>query len=256
MLSRRSETQNEYNQVNASPIAKGLIQGAVTLIDAIIMFMLIWNTFVFIIPTGSWINFVSGKSMEPNLTNGQIVFTDMGPIDRGDIVTAYYPANAEELHPTNTEKFVVKRVIGLPGDRIIIDRTGVYVNGELLDEYYLTPENKAATYMEGKYNSVLLDEDEYFLMGDNRTVSYDSRYFGVFDANELLYRQSITPNSNFWLKLIFVLFLFALDIAIYTLVEFVLTECAYAIFFKNKKTDVVEISENAEENKNNNISEN
>ena len=129
---------------------------------------------------------------------------------------------------------MVKRVVGVPGDRIIINETGVYINDVLYDEDYLTDAAKNATYAENKYNSVLLDNNEYFIMGDNREVSYDSRSFGVVTSDHVLYKQSAEPTRNFYVKLAFVAIALVLDIFLYALVEFILTECAYALFFKNK----------------------
>jgi signal peptidase I len=252
---KRIAQAREYEQVNVNPFVKGMIQAAVTLIDIAIMFMLIWHTFAYIIPVGSWINFVNGDSMDPTLHSGQIMYTEMAPIDRGDIVTACFPESALEQHPEYKDQFqyVIKRVIGVPGDRIIINEDGIFINGELLVEDYLIEENKKATLINNGYNSVLLDTDEYFLLGDNRQVSYDSRYFGVFKADEILYEQSTVPNSNFWLKLIFVLLIFALDIFLYALVEYILTECAYVMFRKNKtKNTSVNHSDNADNNNINN----
>ena len=79
-------------------------------------------------------------------------------------------------YPGREENFV-KRVIGLPGDVVEIRSNQVYVNGEPLDEPYLTPERNDDGFSMAPF---ALGEDEYFVMGDNRDNSHDSRnYYGA-----------------------------------------------------------------------------
>lgn len=106
---------------------------------------------------------IYGSSMTPSLSDGEIVVSvkDAHP-ETGDIIAFYY-----------NNKVLVKRVIGGPGDWVDIDETGaVSVNGQPLDEPYLT---------DPAYGDVTIDlpyqvpEDRYFVMGDHRSVSVDSR---------------------------------------------------------------------------------
>lgn len=236
LKAHRNATKAEYEAVNKNPYIKNAVQSCVMVVDIIIMFVLVWNMFTYFMPFGSWFNIVDGNSMYPTMKDGQLSFCDIGPIERGDIITTKAPAYAIENNPNYADMILVKRVIGMPGDRLIISEDGtVTINGETYDEPYLSDEAKYSTFEANKCTSVLLDENEYFVMGDNRGNSADSRDFGAVTSDDILYKQSLTPTSNFWLRLIFVALIFALDIFLYFLVEFILTELVYFIFFRKKK---------------------
>ena len=196
---KKQQWATEYAMVNANPFLKTFISIFVMLIDLAIMLMIIWNVFMWFIPFGSWINFVEGRSMEPTLHDGQVIFSDTSDIERGDIITTKFPREAILMDPACEGQSIVKRVIALPGDKLIIDETGVYVNDVLLDEYYLTESDKAATYMEDSdFTALILEDGEYYVMGDNRDNSHDSRTFGVVMEQDLLYKQSTKLTPNFF----------------------------------------------------------
>lgn len=119
---------------------------------------------------------VDGSSMEPMLSNGDNLIVDkityrFSSPKRYDIIV--FPFKHEE----NT--YYIKRIIGLPGETVQIDLQGnVYINGEVLEEGYgrevIAPENVGVAI-----NPVVLGEDEYFVMGDNRNCSTDSRMEAV-----------------------------------------------------------------------------
>lgn len=113
---------------------------------------------------------VQGSSMEPKLSNEDNLIVDkisyrFHDPERFDIVV--FPFRYEE----NT--FYIKRVIGLPGETVRIDEKGnILINGEILEESY----GKEVIQSPGRaYEEIVLADDEYFLMGDNRNNSTDSR---------------------------------------------------------------------------------
>jgi len=131
--------------------------------------------------------FVKGASMEPNFEDGQYLIIDeisyrLRPVMRGEVVVFHYPVDPSQYY--------IKRIIGLPGETVeVVDgRVKIYNNenklGFVLDETsYLPP--SIATYGDQK---MVLGSEEYFVMGDNRQASYDSRRWGVLPAENLIGR--------------------------------------------------------------------
>jgi len=116
---------------------------------------------------------VSGESMLPGLESGDLVLVEQvsyrsdRPIGRGDIVAARFPADPEKVR-------LIKRVVGLPGERIQLQGGQVYINDRLLIEAYTTPGDSPFDTDQ----STTLKEGQYFLLGDNRPGSSDSRLWG------------------------------------------------------------------------------
>lgn len=119
--------------------------------------------------------------MVPTLLVGDHVIVNkveykFSKISRGDIVALYSPVENKEL---------VKRVVGLPGEEVLLSKEGlIYINDQPLDEIYL-PDNLEAYYNDELY---ILENDQYFLMGDNRNNSSDSRVFGPVNKKQIFGR--------------------------------------------------------------------
>lgn len=111
---------------------------------------------------------VSGNSMYPTLRNGDLLLTSRGQdCDRGDIVVLYATELGEDI---------VKRVIGISGDDVSITQNGLYVNGDLQNESYVSEED---WFKDSAKISVSIPDGYIFVMGDNRSGSYDSRDIGL-----------------------------------------------------------------------------
>ena len=114
---------------------------------------------------------VEGTSMMPSLVDQERIFVNkfvyrLEPIERGDIVVFRYPYDPSKSY--------IKRVIGMAGDHIRIDGGQVYVNGQALDESYVPPE-----YSDSRtFPDVLVPTNSYYVLGDHRSMSDDSRNFG------------------------------------------------------------------------------
>lgn len=153
------------------------------------LFVRTWIFQAFKIPTGS---------MEQNLLIGDHLLVNkfvyaptatwlerrllpVADIERGDIVVFKYPEDPE--------RDFIKRVIGLPGETLEVREKRVYINGRLLDEpyvFYLEPPGQLSAHHETtavdlreQYGPITVPPDSYFVMGDNRDNSQDSRYWGM-----------------------------------------------------------------------------
>ena len=114
---------------------------------------------------------VEGTSMMPGLQDQERLFINkfeyhFEPIHRGDIVVFHYPRDPAKSY--------IKRVIAIPGDDLLIDDGQVYVNGKALAEPYVP----ARFRDERTYPNTILGPHQYFVMGDHRLISSDSRDFG------------------------------------------------------------------------------
>lgn len=173
---------------------------------------------------------VDGESMYPTLKDGEFGFTNVGGVllngvERGDIVVVTMEEEGQKTH-------WVKRVIGLPGDTVSCVNDVVYINGKVLDETkYIDPDYRQSCIDNSKdhyfnkvpnsdlgdnkrnynpnvkdryvdFKEVTLGDDEYFVMGDNRPVSKDSRYVGPVKKSQIFAKKMLVllPISDIGVK--------------------------------------------------------
>ena len=159
-------------------LKKEVIGWVVTITAAIIIAVLV-RSFVFIMVQ------VDGSSMLDTLHNENRLFVWRAGYlfdapERGDVIICHYP-DAEGNYDGNIN--YVKRVIGLPGDTVSIIAGEVYINNQKLEEPYVTPKRvNAKEYMA----PITLGEEDYFVMGDNRSNSRDSRYVGAIKREQIV----------------------------------------------------------------------
>ena len=149
------------------------------------LFVRTWVVQAFKIPTGSMENnlligdhlLVNKLVFGPTATSLERAILPVRDIRRGDIVVFKYP--------NEPERDFIKRVIALPGETLELRAKKVYINGQLLDEpyvHFLTPASEGGEVtsldVRERYGPVIVPADQYFVMGDNRDNSQDSRYWG------------------------------------------------------------------------------
>lgn len=129
---------------------------------------------------------VDGKSMEPNFHNGEYILTDkisyrIHPPKRGDVVVFHSPQD-ERVD-------FIKRILGVPGDTIKVEKGYVYLNGTKIQEDYV---NDPGQVLAGKFlresSEIEVPPGQYFVMGDNRNHSSDSREWGFVSTGGIVGR--------------------------------------------------------------------
>lgn len=157
----REKYRNRYRKLLRSTIYALIIVAAISVLVATI-FLPVFQIY--------------GNSMSPTLTEGDIVFSlKHKTFEHGDIVAFYY-----------NNQILVKRVIGVGGETVDVKDNGdVYVNGYLLDEPYIKEKDAGDGDIEYPF---LVPENTYFLIGDNRATSVDSRHssIGCVDYDEIV----------------------------------------------------------------------
>ena len=188
-----------------NPKMKDILEWVVCIVVAVILALII--RYFIGTPT-----VVESSSMYPTLKEGQrliinrLARTFKDDYERGEIIT--FEAPLDNARNTRNETFIadfyktsssfesfgyyfleigkksyIKRVIGLPGERITIEDGKVYINGKLLDEPYL--QNSVTTPRTGVYYDLVVPEGTLFVMGDNRESSKDSRSFGCIPIEKI-----------------------------------------------------------------------
>jgi signal peptidase I len=121
---------------------------------------------------------VEGTSMMPGLADQERIFINkyayrMGTIERGDVVVFRYPGDPNKNY--------IKRIVGIPGDRVEILRGDVSVNGHRLEEPYVP----SKFHDQRSMSELTVPDNCYFVLGDHRNLSSDSRDFGVVDRKAI-----------------------------------------------------------------------
>ncbi|MFA6392569.1 MAG: signal peptidase I [Candidatus Paceibacterota bacterium] len=140
---------------------------------------------IIVLPIRMWIAqpfVVSGESMYPTFDNGQYLIIDeisyiLGNAQRGDVVVFRYP--------NDTKRFFIKRVIGLPNEKIIVNNGEVtIINKEHPDGFKMVEPYINEKFFTG--STYETKDNEYFVMGDNRNRSSDSRFWGILPKNLMI----------------------------------------------------------------------
>lgn len=123
---------------------------------------------------------VVGTSMSPTLKDGDIVLVNkfkyhFMKIERGDIVSLKYADT----------KYLIKRVIGLPGENVTITHNKLYINNQPYNEYYLSDDLVYDDFKLSDLGVATIPEDMYLVLGDNRENSLDSRKIGLIRKNDI-----------------------------------------------------------------------
>jgi signal peptidase I len=126
---------------------------------------------------------VEGTSMLPRLEDRDRLFINkfvyhVSAIERGDVVVFHYPRDPEKSY--------IKRVIALPGDRLWIDHGEVWLNGKPLREGYVPEDYRDSRSM----GEIIVPAESFFMMGDHRSISSDSREFGPVERS-LIYGKAV-----------------------------------------------------------------
>lgn len=176
----------------SDPPRKGTLSGTtVILLDVVFALVLLgalvlfYRSFLF--------SRVQGNSMEPTYRNSDFLLcTRVSSADRFDIIC--FRARENQLGDRETQTSL-RRVIGLPGETVAILKDGtVAVNGQALEEPYLDEDGPAATYLPEGQNSLTLGANEYYVLGDFRKGSLDSRFYGAVTEDAILGRALASPN--------------------------------------------------------------
>lgn len=127
--------------------------------------------------------YVKGQSMEPNFEERDYLIIDelsyrLREPQRGEVVVFHYRA---------TDDYFLKRIIGLPGERVKVDGNKVVVYNEANPQGIVLPEAYLTEATTGSV-TITLGKDQFFVMGDNRDASFDSRRFGAIDRDDVIGR--------------------------------------------------------------------
>ncbi len=128
-----------------------------------------------------------GTGMLPTIKDGDKLLMDENIVElkRGDIIAF--------LYPRDTSKWYIKRIIGLPGETVEVRTGKIYVNGQILDEPYL---DESFNQQIVSFPPKIIGENSYFVLGDNRDNSSDSRYWGSVSKDLIKAKYYTTYSSS------------------------------------------------------------
>lgn len=168
------ETESKFNNISGTPLV--ILEILIYVIIILIATKLITS---YILQR----NIVDGLSMDDTLIDGESLIVEkisyrFDKLDRFDII-AFYPNGKDN------KEYYIKRIIGLPGEFVQMSADDIYINGELIEEDYGSTSDNG--YLGLAVEGIELKEDEYFVLGDNRQVSLDSRYeeVGAIEIDEI-----------------------------------------------------------------------
>ena len=177
------DNKDSYTNIESETEFKTEKRSAKSIILELIIYVILLFACIYIVPEYVMQRtVVDGESMMNTLMDGESLIVNklsynlgFSP-DRFDIVV-FYPYGREDK-----EDYYVKRIIGLPGEKIQIKGSDIYINDELLEENYgKDPITDPGIAQE----PLILGEDEFFVLGDNREISEDSRFFGPVNRKDL-----------------------------------------------------------------------
>lgn len=173
---RRQDRINKKKQKKPHPILSEIISWIWSIIVACVLMAILY----FFIGRPFT---VSGQSMYPTLHNGDhMIMSKLGGINRFDVVILKAP---------DEDKEYIKRVIGMPGDTLEVKSGVLYINGKVVEQPFINSDNSKKTVFIDDFTLKELTgvdkvpEGKYFVMGDNRGVSKDSRMIGFIDASAI-----------------------------------------------------------------------
>lgn len=131
---------------------------------------------------------IEGTSMEPSLHNQELILVDkwtylFRPPARGDVIVFIAPPQPSQDY--------IKRVIGIPGDTITIQNTTIIVDHVILNETYVDPNNQGNIYDYKNIHDMVVPPNKYFVLGDNRRGSSDSRDWGFVPKKNIIGRAAL-----------------------------------------------------------------
>lgn len=176
-----SKDKKSTKQQPEESLGKSILEIVITVVVCMLAYFLL---FKYVLANET----VSGPSMQPTFeSNDRIIAVRHTKLQRGDIVILDAPDAPGELY--------IKRIIGMPGDTVEAKNDTIYINGKPLKEPYLTQYKKKLPKGQLYTNNFTLKQvtgvsrvpkDSYFVMGDHRDVSKDSRYFGFVKRSAIV----------------------------------------------------------------------